>query len=357
MQRRHFLLSTLVLALSLTLPAVSRADDRPAVIRIGVASVGTGNRPVFGGSSVALANVKGVLEDEFKADGIKVEWNFFKGAGPAVNEALANKLIDFAWQGDLPALIGKAGGLRTRLLIADGTRGTAYLAVPSDSTAKTLEDLKGRKVALFKGTNAQLVVAKVLDARGGLSERDFKSINMDSATTQAAIATKDIDAGWFGPEVYGLVDRGIARVVYTTKGQAPNLARQTHFLVTEDFEKKYPQITQRVVTALVKQAAWASDDKNREQVLQQWSKSGVPYNAWKQDYDGTPLRVRLSPLFDDYFVQHYKDALALSKKFKLVRGDVDIDAWLEPKYQRQALRDLKLEGYWPDNDARGVPKK
>ncbi len=344
------------LALSLIAAPEALAAEQAKVIRIGVATVGTGNRPVFGGAVTSLVNVKGLLEQEFRAEGIKVEWNFFKGAGPAVNEAIANKLLDFAWQGDLPAIIGKAGGLNTKLLLADGTRGTAYVAVPADSPARSLEELKGKKVALFKGTNGQLVAAKVLDQRG-LSERDFKSINMDGATTQAAIATKDVDAAWFGYDVYPLVDRGIARIVYTTRGQPANLSRQTHFLVTGDFEQRYPHIVQRVVNTLVREAAWASDDRNREQVLQQWAKSGVPYTAFKQDYEGTPLKVRLSPLFDDFFTTHYKDAVALSKKYRLIRGEVDVDSWLEPKYQREAVRQLKLDGYWAEFDAKGGVKK
>lgn len=36
---------------------------------------------------------------------------FFKGAGPVVNEALANGQVDFAYLGDLAAIIGKANGL------------------------------------------------------------------------------------------------------------------------------------------------------------------------------------------------------------------------------------------------------
>ncbi|MGL4605632.1 MAG: nitrate ABC transporter substrate-binding protein, partial [Iodobacter sp.] len=100
--------------LALTLISAASWADPAKVIRIGVATTGTGGRPVFGGASIASANVRGLLEEEFKKDGIKVEWNFFKGAGPAVNEAIANKLLDFAWQGDLPAIVGKSGGLKTK---------------------------------------------------------------------------------------------------------------------------------------------------------------------------------------------------------------------------------------------------
>jgi len=88
----------------------------PAVIRIGVPGVGIGNRPIIGGSSVATVALRGLLEEEFKAEGIKVQWNFVRGAGPAVNELFANGLADFGWGlGDLPSIIGHAGGLKTRI--------------------------------------------------------------------------------------------------------------------------------------------------------------------------------------------------------------------------------------------------
>src|SRR6187551_1828263 len=128
-------LFTAVLAIATALPLTSA--DKPSVIRFGFATVGLdGFSPVAGGSTAGSAQSKGLLDEEFKADGIKVEWNFFRGAGPALNEALANGLVDFGWHGDLPSIIGKSSGLKNKLIIANGTRGSLYIAVPSDSPAK-----------------------------------------------------------------------------------------------------------------------------------------------------------------------------------------------------------------------------
>ena len=102
--------------------ATSVLAAAPAVVRIGVATQGYGDPPVFGGSPAATAQLQHRVEDALKPDGIKVEWLFFKGAGPAVNEALANRQIDFAYQGDLPAVLGRANGLKTKLLIESNVR-------------------------------------------------------------------------------------------------------------------------------------------------------------------------------------------------------------------------------------------
>jgi sulfonate transport system substrate-binding protein len=92
------LLKSFFAVATLSLAAVHAYADKPAVIRIGIAQQGNGDLPTFGGSPAATVQLQQSLEKEFAADGIKVEWLFFKGAGPAVNEAIANKSLGFAYQ-------------------------------------------------------------------------------------------------------------------------------------------------------------------------------------------------------------------------------------------------------------------
>src|SRR4051812_12619918 len=182
MKRPPPLLFLILAAFGLVLGAtgVARAD-KPSVIRIAYPQVGIGNRPFVGDSSTAVVHLKGLLDEEFKNDGIKVSWTFLRGAGPAVNELYANGLVDFSLLGDLPFIVGQASGLKRHVLAASGIRGNTYLAVPADSDIKSIKDLKGRKVALFKGTNIQLVINKLLEANG-LTEKDIRGINMDVAS-------------------------------------------------------------------------------------------------------------------------------------------------------------------------------
>ena len=348
--------TTLVLLAALLLVHPLAAEDKPAVIRFGFATVGIdGFTPVAGGNAAGSAQSKGLVDEEFKADGIRVDWNFFRGAGPALNEALANGLVDFGWHGDLPSIIGRSSGLKNKLILACGTRGGLYIAVPADSPAKTLEDLKGKRVSIAKGTNGQLAFAKVLREHG-LGEKDFKLINMDGATSRGALATRDLDGAVGGSELFALRDRGVARIIYSVKGRSAALTRQTAVWVTEDFAAKYPSTVQRLVNVLVKEAAWASDEANRNDVFRVWAKSGQGYSNYKEDYEGTPLRTRQTPLFDEFFVHHYRDAVKAAVEFKLIRNAFDVDAWIEPKFLNQALVDLKLENHWEEYDAQGLPK-
>ncbi|MCA1326033.1 ABC transporter substrate-binding protein [Herbaspirillum sp. alder98] len=329
----------------LTFP-LHAAGARPTIIRIGVAQQGIGNPPTFSGSSAAVANAKGWIEDEFKADGIKIEWFFFKGAGPAVNEALTNQQLDFAFQGDLPSIVARSAGLKTKLVLATGVRSNIYLAVPPDSPIQSVKDLQGKRVAIFKGTNAQLPINRVLEANG-LKERDLRSINLDQATTLAALSTKDIDAAFGNINLLRLRDKNAARIVFTSKGQSPVFTTQSHVLVTEQFEQQYPEITARVVKTFVKTAKWASDEVNREEVLRLWARAGTPYEHWREDYDGQPLRVRINPNFDPFLVARYKDSVEQAYRLKLSRSRFEVEQWIDQRYLKAALKELNLENYWP----------
>jgi sulfonate transport system substrate-binding protein len=119
------------LVLSLIMVAAPANAD-PIVIRFGYPGVGADNRLFAQRDIVAVAHAGGFIDDEFRGDpDIKIEWTFFRGAGPALNESLAAGHLDLAvGLGDLPAIVGRANRLRTRYLVTDKVRDTIYLAVP-----------------------------------------------------------------------------------------------------------------------------------------------------------------------------------------------------------------------------------
>jgi sulfonate transport system substrate-binding protein len=343
-------------ALSLLGERTARAAS-PSVIRIGVPGVGIGNRPIIGGSNVATVALRGLLEEEFKAEGIKIQWNFLRGAGPAVNELFANGLADFGWGlGDLPSIIGHAGGLKTRILAAGGIRQNTYLAVPADSPLNSIKDLRGKKVAIFKGTNAQLAIAKILEGNG-FAEKDIRSINMDNNTARLALTTKDVDAAFGNADFLSLRDQGVAKIIYTTRGGDPRFLKHSSLIGAQSFIDQYPDITQRVVNKLVEASKWLSDqDANPAPVYQQWAKSGVQFSNYKEDFTGSSIKLRSSPLIDEYLGSQYRRAIADSKRFGLIKNEFAFDSWIEPKFLNQALKAQKLESYWQRYDADGKAK-
>ncbi|SNB71132.1 sulfonate transport system substrate-binding protein [Arboricoccus pini] len=349
LQRR--ILAALLVVVCLGLAHPVRADA--LTVRIGFASIGEGNRQAVGGSAVALANLEPYVADEFKNDpGVKIEWYFFRGAGPAVNEAIANGQLDFASQGDLPAIIGRANGLKTRLIMANGAHAPTYLAVRPDSDIQRIEDLKGRKVALHFGTNNQLAVAKVLAAHG-LTERSLKFINMDAATATAALISGDVDASFDNYPLLALAERGDARIAYSTKGEDRAFGRNSHLLVTDAFASAHPDITARLVKAILRAAYWSSQEENRQQLLAIWARSGIAAKAYGADLEGETLKWRNSPIIDDFFKEQYRAQAVSAKALGLVRRDVDINGWFDTSFLDQGLKDLGLETFWDRLDVNG----
>ncbi|AIP34584.1 bacterial extracellular solute-binding s, 3 family protein [Paraburkholderia xenovorans LB400] len=352
---RYFkLLKSLTVCAALAAATLNAYADKLSVIRIGVAQQGAGDPPTFGGSPAATVQLQQLLEKEFAADGIKVEWLFFKGAGPAVNEAIADKSLDFAFQGDLPAVLARANGLKTRILLESGVRAGIKIAVPPDSDIHTIKDLKGRRTAIFRGTNLQLVVDNAL-AANQLDERDLRVINLDTASSLAALASKGIDASVNDYHLYKLRDQGLAKIIYESQTDGPQFTRQSHLLVLDDFEHAHPEVVQRVVNAFVKGAQWSSDEANRDALFKLWAQSGVSYASWQAEFAHQSLKDRNSPLIDAFIVARYKAVAQDALKLKLIRQPVDVDNWFEPRYLDNALHAQKLDRYWTRYDAAGKP--
>jgi sulfonate transport system substrate-binding protein len=330
----------------------SFAQENPKVIRIAFSGAGVGGKPASGSSFLATAHQKGFLEQEFAKDGIKVEWSFFVGAGPATNEALALKKIDFATQGDLPLTVARSNGLRTRILLKGGQFSRSYIVVPTNSSIQSVADLKGKKFAVQKGTAGQLRLNRLLE-KFGMKESDLRVIDMNDDSAKAALSTGDVDA--YITSSTDLVSRGLVRRIY--KIDDPKVNAPSQIWVAEEFETKYPQIVQRFVNALVRTAVWSSDEKNREEQFRLWAKTGTPYSDYKEDFKGDTLRDRLSPLLDEYYVSSLAKSVDEAKKFRFTRREVPLAGWVEPKYLQAALKEQKLEHFWDEFDADGNRKK
>jgi sulfonate transport system substrate-binding protein len=178
---------------------------------------------------------------------------------------------------------------------------------------------------------------------------------MDTAAAKAALVTKDIDAAFGGSDYLQLRDQGIAKIIYNSRNDDPRFLRHCAFIGSEDFIRKYPEITQRVVKTLVRAAKWISDyDQNPSPAYQLWAKSGVQFANYKSDLAAASLKVYASPLLDPYIVSTYKWNIREAKRFGLIRNDVDYGQWVDPTFLQRALKELSLEDYWKPVGESGV---
>jgi sulfonate transport system substrate-binding protein len=333
--------------------SVVSASAEPLHIRIAFSQVGVEARQYASLQTSAIAHARGFVDEEFKDDpAIKIDWIFFRGAGPATNEAAANGQIDFFSQGDLPSIVGRSVGLRTKLLLNVAARQNRYVAVPTKSQLQNIRELRGKKVAQHLGTNITLSIPKILAAYG-LGERDVRFINLDDANILAALITGDVDAAFGTQQLLDLERKGTVRVIYSTRNDSPSFTSNSAFFVTDAFEHQHPDLTYRVVKALVRAAAWASEETNREAVFATWALSGVPVEIYRAEFEGRPIKYRNSPLIDGFLVNFYKEQVSAAKQLGYIRREVDVERWIEPKYLQRALSELELDHYWQPYDADG----
>lgn len=329
----------------LCVASAARAEEKPTVIRIANPGVGIGGRPVVAYGAWSLVHIKGQLEEEFKPDGIKVTWTFARGAGPAVNEMFANNLADISHLGDLPSIIARSGGLKTRALAASGLT-NLYIAVPADSSIQSVKELAGHKLAVFKGTCLHLAANRILAAQG-LAEKDLRTINMDQVATSAALTTRDVDAAIGGAELIALKERGAVRIIYSTKGD-PRYTCNSTIVASEPFLAKYPSIVKRILRRYVRAAKWVTENEaNPTDVLNLFTKSGIPFNSLKSDWVGDAFKVKVSPLVDGYLRSRYRTSMQDALKFGLIRKEFDVDSWFDDSLLSQVLKEEGLTGYWP----------
>ena len=334
--------------------AAAAAEAPPSVIRIGVATAGVGGSPYCALSYMCTAHVQGRIEQEFGHDGTKIEWHFYSGAGPAVNEALAGGQLDFAWQGDLPAIVGRAIGLKTRLLMISGGRMDYYVAVPANSPVHTLADLRGKRLALFKGTNIQTVGTRILES-AGLHEGDVTVLNLDPATSLAALVSGQIDSTLLSFWGFGLRDAGKIRFIFSTADHSPKLTPEAALLVTQDFLDRYPTAVNRVVAASLRAARWSSDEGNRQAIYDDFAKTGYPRQFFVDAYADRSLKLASDPLFDAFATQQYRDVASIALRLGLIRHAVDIDnGWIDPQPLHDALAAQGLLHFWQPYAADGT---
>jgi len=238
------------LAVVLTSAAAASADE----IRVAT-------QPMPHYAPIFIAKHKGWLDDELAKvkPGIKVTWSSF-AAGPPINESFAAGQQDIGFLGDTPAIIGKSVGIDTRL-IAKTSQGPQTLAVVigADSQIKSPKDLRGKKVAVTKGSYAHHLLALVLQ-QGGLTFNDIEFVNLPNAEIAPAIISGTIDAGavW-EPVITKFEAQKAIRVLADGTGIKSGMLV---IVATNEIVKAHPDQVQAVLRAYARGAEFAKTYPN-----------------------------------------------------------------------------------------------
>jgi len=298
-------------------------------IRIAVPDLSAGTQHSGGGLTDVLRSQR-IFEKAFAEQGVEIQWNYFKGAGPVINEAFANGQVDLAYLGDLAAIIGKSNGLDTRLLSATARGVKHYLGVVPGSGIKTLHDLKGKRVAIFRGTASQLSFDAAL-ASQGLSEKDLKVINLDFNAAVAALAAKQIDASWGGSGLTALQARGLAELPLNTKDLGGAGSVQAVLVGSGQFVDEHPEAVAKLLKAQEQAVQWLTQDSNKDAYIELVSGlASYPPLILQQDLKDQKLSEVFPSTLDPVFLGKLQDAVDLASQQKLIRKPFKVSEWVVP---------------------------
>jgi sulfonate transport system substrate-binding protein len=345
-----------VLIATLAVVGIAHAAPLPKEVRIGVISSYVNGKPLASGASNVVVS-QGYLESQLQRQGVKLVWVPIAetNVGPLINEAFASKRIDFASYGDLPAIILNAGGVQTRVVVPSGRGGDAYLVVPANSSAHSIQDLKGKRVAVHRGRPWELPFVKLL-AANGLSYKDFRIINTNPHAGSAALVAGEVDAVVAMNNAYLLEEQKVGRILWSTKEAPLDWKYRYELWGAREFIEQYPEITQIVATAHVKAQHWSSLEENRDEVIRRVALAGTPEHIARRNYEDASLtwKQRWSASPDEVMYAHYRAATQFCLDQKLIRRPVSADALIEPRFVRTALRQLGLEDFWDVGSARSA---
>jgi sulfonate transport system substrate-binding protein len=220
-------------------------DQKLSSVRIGYQKFGT----------LSVVKAEGSLEKSLSAKGIRVTWTLFP-AGPQLLEALNAGSIDFGNTGEAPPVFAQAAGVN---LVYFGNqppfpKGEGIL-VRKDSAVKHVAELKGKRIALNRGSNVHFFLVKLLE-KTGLKIDDITPVYLAPADAWAALEGGSVDA-WaiWEPYMSAAIDRSSARVLQDAEGVAAN---REFFLADRRFAEAHQEILLAVRDAVGRCGTWVT---------------------------------------------------------------------------------------------------
>jgi sulfonate transport system substrate-binding protein len=246
--RRSLVACALALAL---LPSTRlAAADNPKEIRIDWATY----NPV----SMVLKE-KQLLEKEFSKDGISIVWVQTLGSNKAL-EFLNAGSIDLGSTAGAAALVGKINGNPIKSIYVYSRPEWTALVTRKDTPIAKIADLKGKRVAVTRGTDPHIFLVRALQSVG-LTEKDIVPVLLQHPDGKTALIRGDVDA-WAGLDpmmAQAEVEDG-ARLFYRNKD-----ANTWGILnASEQFLKDHPDIVRRVLVVYEEARKYSLANYNEE---------------------------------------------------------------------------------------------
>lgn len=185
---------------------------------------------------------QGWVEQEFAKSGIGVEWVLSQGSNKAL-EYLNARSIDFGSTAGAAALLARVNGNPVKSIYVYSRPEWTALVTRADSPIKTLADLKGKRIAVTRGTDPHIFLIRAL-ATAGLAERDVKAVLLQHPDGKTALEKGDVDA-WAGLDPFMAQTELEANSRLFFRDASLNTYGVLN--VREEFAKANPQLVQRLL--------------------------------------------------------------------------------------------------------------
>lgn len=195
-----------------------------------------------GASLLAIAEDQGLWEK----NGVEVTTSVFTN-GPLQIQALGTGDLDFGYIGPGAMWLPASGQAK---IVSINTLGSADRVI-AQAGIESLEDLKGKKVAVPEGTSGDMILNLALESVG-LSIDDVEKVAMDPSTVVAAFASKQVDAAGIWYPLIGTIEEQVPdlNILAENDDFAETVSFPTAFVSGPTFVDENEETVTKVVSAL-----------------------------------------------------------------------------------------------------------
>ena len=200
-----------------------------------------------------IVKAKGELEKNLAAQGVNVKWVEFP-AGPQLLEGLNVGSVVFGEAGEAPPIFAQAANPNLVYVANQPPAPTAEaLIVQKDSPIQSVQDLKGKRIALNKGSNVHYLLLKLLEANN-LTLNDIQPVYLPPSDARAAFEKGAVDAWVIWDPFFAAAEHQIhARVIANGEHLVSN---HQFYLADRKFAEGHPEVLKTLVTTLNQTTDW-----------------------------------------------------------------------------------------------------
>ncbi|KQO39583.1 ABC transporter substrate-binding protein [Pseudomonas sp. Leaf83] len=228
-------------AAAISFGAITQAQAE--TLRIGYQKYGT----------LVLLKAKGTLEKRLAEQGVEVKWTEFPG-GPQLLEGLNVGSVDFGVTGETPPVFAQAAGADLLYVAHEPPAPTGEaILVPKDSPIKSVAELKGKKVALNKGSNVHYLLVRALED-AGLKYGDITPVYLPPADARAAFERGSVDAWVIWDPFQSAAEKQLQAC--TLRDGSGLVDNHQFYLATRTYAEKNPQVIGTLVEEIRGVGEW-----------------------------------------------------------------------------------------------------